>query len=66
MGRRYQPVPMLTMNQTMMTTVAQNLTLEKIEKCNEAIVHFLFHFSSKNFEEMKQNLLSSSLIGIKE
>ena len=54
MGCSYQPVPMMTMNQTKLTTISHYLTLEKIETWNKGIAHFLFHFSSKNFEELKK------------
>ena len=53
-GCSYQPVTMQTMNQTMMTTVAQDLTPEKIETCNKVVEQFLFAFSRKNFWRVKE------------
>ena len=52
-GCSYQTAPMLTMNPTMITTVAQDLNLETIKTCNKVIQNFL-HFSSKNLLRVKE------------
>ena len=57
MGCSYQPVPMLAMNQMMMTTIAQDLTLETTKLAINLLSTFHSTVPEKKYKEIIKNLL---------